>query len=144
MTAVVVLGVIALVGAIVAWVTWRRGADERQSVQHHQHTLETLRHVADRRQPTRMAGPSPHGHRWRRLTAAGACGGAPTAPRHHAADPGPGEAPAPRGAAAPWHGRPAGPVETTAAPRRRLRPRAPRDAVPTAAERVGQGRAARG
>jgi hypothetical protein len=52
MTAVVVLGVIALGGAIVAWVTWRRGADERESVQHHQHTLETLGHVSDRRQPT--------------------------------------------------------------------------------------------
>jgi hypothetical protein len=50
MTAAVVLGVIALMVAILAWVTWRRGADERQSVQHHQHTLETLRHVADRRQ----------------------------------------------------------------------------------------------
>ena len=52
MSAVAVLGVIALVAAIVAWVTWHRGADERQSVQHHQHTLETLRHVSDRRQPT--------------------------------------------------------------------------------------------
>src|ERR1700722_12497505 len=50
MTAVVVLGVIALIVAVLAWVTWRRGADERQSVQHHQHALETLRHVADRRQ----------------------------------------------------------------------------------------------
>jgi hypothetical protein len=63
MTAVVVLGVIALIVAILAWVTWRRGADERQSVQHHQHTLETLRHVADRRQQSgRLAsgrrGPS--------------------------------------------------------------------------------------
>jgi hypothetical protein len=52
MSAVAVLGVIALVAAVVAWVTWHRGADERQSVQHHQHTLETLRHVSDRRQPT--------------------------------------------------------------------------------------------
>jgi hypothetical protein len=50
MPAVAVLGVIALFVAIVAWVTWHRAADERQSVQHHQHTLETLRHVADRRQ----------------------------------------------------------------------------------------------
>ncbi|HVA02168.1 MAG TPA: DUF4115 domain-containing protein [Acidimicrobiales bacterium] len=49
MTAVVVLGVIALFAAIVAWMTWHRGADERQSVQHHQHTLETLRQVADGR-----------------------------------------------------------------------------------------------
>ena len=52
-----VLGVIALVGAIVAWVTWHRGADERHSVQHHQHTLETLRHVADRRPPSVWHGP---------------------------------------------------------------------------------------
>jgi len=50
MTTVVLLGVMALVAAIVAGVTWHRGADERQSVQHHQHTLETLRTVADRRQ----------------------------------------------------------------------------------------------
>lgn len=52
MAAIVVLGVLALVAAIVAWVTWHRGADERQSVQHHQHTLETLRHVADRQPPS--------------------------------------------------------------------------------------------
>ena len=57
MTAVLVLGVIALFVAIVAWVTWRRGADERQSVQHHQHTLETLRHVADRRQQSVRLAP---------------------------------------------------------------------------------------
>jgi hypothetical protein len=57
MTAVVVLGVIALIVAILAWVTWRRGADERQSVQHHQHTLETLRHVADRRQQSVRLSP---------------------------------------------------------------------------------------
>src|SRR5580658_5027890 len=64
MTAVVVLGVIALIVAILAWVTWRRGADERQSVQHHQHTLETLRHVADRRQQTVLGrrGSSPTAH----------------------------------------------------------------------------------
>jgi hypothetical protein len=56
MTAVVLLGVIALVAAIVAWMTWHRGADERESVQHHQHTLNTLRDVADRRPLS--AGPS--------------------------------------------------------------------------------------
>jgi hypothetical protein len=63
MTAAVVLGVIALMVAILAWVTWRRGADERQSVQHHQHTLETLRHVAGRRQQTVLGrrGSSPTG-----------------------------------------------------------------------------------
>src|SRR5579863_1125126 len=64
MTAAVVLGVLALGAAIAAGVTWHRGADERQSVQHHQHTLETLRHVANRRQqsawpvPGRRAGAS--------------------------------------------------------------------------------------
>ena len=57
MTAVPILAVIALAGAIVAWVTWRRAADERQSVLHHQHALETLRHVADRGAPP----PSPVG-----------------------------------------------------------------------------------
>jgi cytoskeletal protein RodZ len=50
MTAVSILGVIAVAGAIVAWTTWRRAFDERHSVQHHQHALETLRHVADRRE----------------------------------------------------------------------------------------------
>jgi hypothetical protein len=58
MTAIVVLGVLALVAAIVAWLTWHRGADERQSVQHHQHTLETLRHVADRHPPAAWPSPS--------------------------------------------------------------------------------------
>src|SRR5579863_3407263 len=58
MATIVVLGVSALVAAIVAWVTWRRGADERQSVQHHQHTLETLRHVADRPPPSGWPGQS--------------------------------------------------------------------------------------
>ncbi len=61
MTAVVVLGVFALIAAIVAWVTWHRGADERQSVQHHQHTLETLRHVADRHQPSAWPAPGRRG-----------------------------------------------------------------------------------
>src|SRR5579862_9083377 len=60
MATIVVLGVLALVAAIVAWVTWHRGADERQSVQHHQHALETLRHVADRRPPS---GPSARSER---------------------------------------------------------------------------------
>src|SRR5580698_8244156 len=58
MTAAVVLGVIALMVAIVAWLTWRRGADERQSVQHHQHTLETLRNVADRQPPSALSSPT--------------------------------------------------------------------------------------
>ena len=49
MTTAIIVGVIVLVGAVVARATWRRAADERQSVQEHQHTLETLRHMADRR-----------------------------------------------------------------------------------------------
>src|ERR1700690_948042 len=61
MAAIEVLGVLALVAAIVAWVTWHRGADERQSGQHHQHTLETLRHVADRRPPSVWAGQARRG-----------------------------------------------------------------------------------
>jgi len=69
MTAIVVLGVMALVAAIVAGVTWHRGADERQSVRHHQHTLETLRHVADRRPPSAWPVPGRRG---------GASKGAPT------------------------------------------------------------------
>ena len=48
MTAVLVVGAIAVIGAVVARVTWRQVADERQSVRHHQQTLETLRHVSDR------------------------------------------------------------------------------------------------
>jgi len=50
MVSALVVGAIVLVGAVVARVTWRRSADERQSVREHQHTLETLRHMADRRQ----------------------------------------------------------------------------------------------
>lgn len=49
MTAVFVVGAIAVVGAVVARVTWRRPADERHSIQSHQQTLETLRAMADRR-----------------------------------------------------------------------------------------------
>ena len=51
MSAVPILGALAFAGAVVAWVTWHRTADERQSVQHHQHALETLRNVADRSEP---------------------------------------------------------------------------------------------
>jgi hypothetical protein len=64
MTAVLVVGAIAVVGAVVARVTWRRPADERHSIQSHQHTLETLRAMADRRPepssgtPTATAPPS--------------------------------------------------------------------------------------
>jgi len=57
MAALLIVGVIALGAAVVASVTWRRAADERQSVRHHQHTLETLRHVAQRHdQPSDLPG----------------------------------------------------------------------------------------
>src|SRR5580658_8482981 len=49
MTAVAVVAAIAVVGAVVARVTWRRPADERHSIQSHQQTLDTLRAMADRR-----------------------------------------------------------------------------------------------
>jgi hypothetical protein len=49
MTAILVVAVIAVAGAVVARVTWRRPADERHSIQSHQQTLETLRSMADRR-----------------------------------------------------------------------------------------------
>ena len=52
MTAVFVVGAIAVVGAVVARVTWRRPADERHSIQSHQQTLDTLRSMADRRPPS--------------------------------------------------------------------------------------------
>jgi hypothetical protein len=62
MTAVLVVAAIAVAGAVVARVTWRRPADERHSIQTHQQTLETLRAMADRR-PTgvreRPAAPTP-------------------------------------------------------------------------------------
>lgn len=60
MTAVFVVAAIAVAGAVVARVTWRRPADERHSIQSHQQTLETLRSMADRRpdgQRERTAGP---------------------------------------------------------------------------------------
>ena len=49
MTTVLVVGAIAVVGAVVARVTWRRPADERHSIQSHQQTLDTLRAMSDRR-----------------------------------------------------------------------------------------------
>ncbi|HXQ43964.1 MAG TPA: RodZ domain-containing protein [Acidimicrobiales bacterium] len=51
MTAVLVVAAIAVVGAVVARVTWRRPVDERHSIQSHQQTLDTLRAMADRRPP---------------------------------------------------------------------------------------------
>jgi hypothetical protein len=51
MTAVAVVAAIAVVGAVVARVTWRRPADERHSIESHQQTLDTLRAMADRRPP---------------------------------------------------------------------------------------------
>jgi hypothetical protein len=57
MTAVFVVGALAVVGAVVARVTWRRPADERHSIQSHQQTLETLRSMADRRGPRQAITP---------------------------------------------------------------------------------------
>jgi hypothetical protein len=48
MTVVLVVGAIAVVGAIVVGATWHRSADERQSVKNYHETLETLRHLSDR------------------------------------------------------------------------------------------------
>jgi hypothetical protein len=61
MTAYFVVAGIAVIGAVMARVTWRRPADERHSIQSHQQTLETLRSMADRRPSTReMAGSGTH------------------------------------------------------------------------------------
>jgi hypothetical protein len=59
MTAVFVVGAIAVVGAVMARVTWRRPADERHSIESHQQTLETLRAMADRRPAGRDQPPGP-------------------------------------------------------------------------------------
>jgi hypothetical protein len=60
MTAVAVVAAIAVVGAVVARVTWRRPADERHSIQSHQQTLDTLRAMADRRSVVQRDGtPAP-------------------------------------------------------------------------------------
>ncbi|MGH9028413.1 MAG: RodZ domain-containing protein [Acidimicrobiales bacterium] len=48
MTAVLVIGAVALVAAVVVRLTWRGSPDERQSMRDYHQTLETLRHVADR------------------------------------------------------------------------------------------------
>jgi len=59
MTAVFVVGAIAVVGAVIARVTWRRPADERHSIESHRQTLETLRSMADRRPGPREAVTPP-------------------------------------------------------------------------------------
>ena len=48
-----VVALLALAGAAATWGTWRRQADERRSVAHHQQALETLRHMSDRQLPWR-------------------------------------------------------------------------------------------
>jgi hypothetical protein len=48
MTVALVVGVLAFAAAIAVRATWRITSDERQSVRHHQNTLETLRHMSDR------------------------------------------------------------------------------------------------
>jgi len=59
MTAVVVVAVLAVAGAVVARVTWRRPADERHSIRSHQHTLDTLRSMAARRSDLPQNGHRP-------------------------------------------------------------------------------------
>src|SRR5271170_5223439 len=59
MTAILVVAAIAVTGAVVARVTWRRPADERHSIQTHQQTLETLRGMADRRPALREKAAEP-------------------------------------------------------------------------------------
>jgi len=68
MTAILVVAAIAVTGAVIARVTWRRPADERHSIQSHQQTLDTLRSMADRRPgaprdgaPSTPARPKSHG-----------------------------------------------------------------------------------
>ena len=58
MTAVLVVGAIAVVGAVVARVTWRRPGDERHSIQSHQQTLDTLRAMSDRRPVSQRDNPA--------------------------------------------------------------------------------------
>src|SRR5579872_3419240 len=89
--AVLVVAAIAVAGAVVARVTWRRPADERHSIQTHQQTLETLRAMADRRpsvvQERPAAPPADDG----------------SAGRPPKIRPGPAPAPAPRPDGAPAH-----------------------------------------
>jgi len=59
MTLVIVVGVIAVIAAVIARTTWRRTADERHSVKDYQHTVETMRHLAERRSDARRPAPTP-------------------------------------------------------------------------------------
>ncbi|HTZ10634.1 MAG TPA: hypothetical protein VMB72_16295, partial [Acidimicrobiales bacterium] len=61
MTTGLVVGVLVVVGVIVARLAWRRVADERLSVREHQHTLETLRHMADSREEAQRAATGNRG-----------------------------------------------------------------------------------
>ena len=47
MAVVVVVVVIAVVGAVIARYAWRQSVDERESVRHYQHALETLSHLSE-------------------------------------------------------------------------------------------------
>ena len=78
MTLVIVVGVIAVVAAVIARTTWRRTADERHSVKDYQHTVETMRHLAERRaDATRRPMPTPAGGRPPRRRRSPAPTGAP-------------------------------------------------------------------
>lgn len=58
MTVVLVVGAIAVVAAILVGLTWRRGGDERHSVNDYHHTLETLRLLAERNPGNGIRGSS--------------------------------------------------------------------------------------
>jgi len=58
MTVVLVVGAIAVVGAVLLGVTWRRGGDERHSVSDYHQTIETLRHLAERNAANGVRGSS--------------------------------------------------------------------------------------
>jgi uncharacterized protein DUF4115 len=89
--ALAAIGALALAGAVAATVTWRRGMDERQSVKEYHSTLETLRHVSDRVEPTRSR-PATNGSGRAQATRAGA---APARSRGAVADTGATTTPAP-------------------------------------------------
>jgi hypothetical protein len=62
MTVALVVGAIAVVGAVVLGVTWRRGGDESHSVHDYHQTLETLRHLAERNHANGFReSPAPNG-----------------------------------------------------------------------------------
>jgi hypothetical protein len=80
--ALAAIGAVALIGAVVATVTWHRGVDERQSVKEYHSTLETLRHVSDRVDTSR---PRPGGRSGRSASAKSQAPARPRTPGRGAA-----------------------------------------------------------